>query len=309
MYQKSASDSSDGTNICSDTVASPQYSPDGNYIYYINASHGSVIYKKNANDSLCGSAITSASSLAGSLGGRIAVSPDGTQIVYTKNSDGKLYQKSSTDSLDGSAITSDQGNSATYSPDGSYIYYVNASHSTRIYKKNSNDTANGTQITTQGAIWPSVSPDGNSLIYTQNAGSFLIYKTSGASDGSAINSQFSFYTTYASNLSAPGSTPVTSTQNGMTCTTNQIPDISAVSWNNFGGIGTYSTISNSSTNPDTPDIGVVRSDSATLSRDIFAGFGFQSGSTVDTGSIVYPGTGTSALYWPNNPDPENPPFL
>ncbi len=82
------------------------YSPDGAYIYYANlGSTGPIgkIYKKNANDSSSGSAITTTAG----TNFQPCVTPDGNYVVYANNQDGdKLYKKSATDALAGSAITS-----------------------------------------------------------------------------------------------------------------------------------------------------------------------------------------------------------
>jgi Tol biopolymer transport system component len=55
----------------------PTYSPDGQYIVYVNNNDGDKLYRKNANDNSNGTVITSEKSLFPKY------SPDGNYIIYT----------------------------------------------------------------------------------------------------------------------------------------------------------------------------------------------------------------------------------
>jgi len=199
LYIKNADDTANGTYTLGSTIDQARFSPDGNYIYYIDSNK---LYKKNADDTNAGSAITtSAVSVR-----EFAVSPDGEFIVYTNISDGnKLYKKNEDDSLNGSAITSTLAYYPTYSPDGDYIVYSNSSGNLAI--KNADDTSNGSAITSVSSYYPTYSPDGDYIVYKNGSDSNKLYKKNAddTANGSAITSVSSNYPAYSLNDSTSSS--------------------------------------------------------------------------------------------------------
>ena len=117
-----------------------------------------------------------------------SLSPDGTMIAFSNESDGRIYSIK-TDGAAKTAITGNGGNATpVWSPDGTQIAFV--SHrdgDNEIFVMNADGSAQ-TQITSNSVAddYPDWSPDGKQLVFqrTRSSGDEEIYKMK--SDGSGI---------------------------------------------------------------------------------------------------------------------------
>lgn len=146
LWKKNVGDTGDGVQLLTGTVYTSKFSPDGAYIYYENGSDGNRIYKKSANDTSPGTAITTDTAGIG-----FDLSYDGQYIAYSNSSHGyKMYIKFANDSNNGVESTSDVAYQLNFSPSGYDIVYRNGSNGNRLYIKSVSDAYNGTAVTSDG---------------------------------------------------------------------------------------------------------------------------------------------------------------
>jgi hypothetical protein len=170
LYKKSANDTSNWTAITSVPSNYPAYSPDWNFVVYVNVNDGNKLYKKSVNDTSNWTAITSVGAYYPTF------SFDWNDIFYTQTSNIRIYKKSANDTSNWTAITSVDSYQISVSPDWNDIVYVNWSN-WYLYKKSANDTSNWTAITSVSSNYPAYSPDWNFIIYRQQS-TWATYKKS-----------------------------------------------------------------------------------------------------------------------------------